>query len=76
MARKTPKTRRTPVTSRPTAARVAAPAAAKPVTETPADLRTADLDTSYGYVAHDLRRIAVLAAIMFGIIFVSPLVLR
>ena len=86
MASKTSRRRRTP--RRPNAPRVpgaasAAPsAAARAAGPTPQAARGANsvaaidenLSTTYGHVARDLRRILVLAIVMFGLIYGSTLV--
>ena len=76
MAKKTRKQSRTKIARPQPAATVQAAASAKPVAPARAASATSDLAQEYGYVFADLRKIALIAAAMFVLLFVLAFVLR
>ena len=76
MAKKTRKQSRTRVRQQRPSQVVQAAVSAKPVAQAKAVSTTADLAQEYGYVFADLKKIAVIAAAMFVVLFVLAFVLR
>ena len=75
MARKTPKSRRQPIPQRAPAGRQGArPDAGGD--RVPSATAPADVETSYPHMRRDLVRIAVLAVVMFTLIFASQFVVH
>jgi hypothetical protein len=76
MAKKTRKQSRTRVNQQQASRIVQSTVSAKPVTPVKTASAAVDLTQEYGYVFADLRKIAVIAAAMFALLFILAFALR